>query len=105
MWKLSSALYNNNNNWKADVEKCLADKQMLRNLLTSIHLSSPVSKWDVLTQISAHVNIKVDAIIQVFDQVAACDFNERVQVVFFPIRIKDIAGNLEDDRKRATFSS
>lgn len=49
---------------------------------------------DVLTQISAHVNIKVNTIVRLIDQVAVRDFDEGVEVMFFSIRIKDVAGNL-----------
>lgn len=52
---------------------------------------------DVLTQISAHVNIKVHAIVRVVDQVAICDFDERAEVVLLPVRVKDVAGNLEEE--------
>lgn len=104
MWKLSSAFFHKRKTNREAVEKYLADKQKQLQLIAfaQFSLSSPVAASrprDVLTQISAHVNIKVNAIVRVVDEVAVCDFDERVQVVFFSIRIKDIAGNLEDNRK------
>lgn len=47
-----------------------------------------------ITKAAADVDVEVDAVITVIHQIAIVHFDERIQVMLLPVRVKHIAGHL-----------